>query len=125
MAIQINITLTKAGVVIPAGSIIKPNTTFPDDIIEREDDGKGAIISKTRIISMGLPHFPSKESFQSSFLQLGTVDQFPSGFGRPITEQEFESLSGPNALLIVEGWLKDWLEGYLGKGTCSIIDPYK
>lgn len=122
MAIQINVALTKAGVAISAGSMIKANTFFADDIIARDE--AGAITGKTRVLQMGFHHFPSRAAFQASPLEIGGVDQFPNGYGEPISDGNWALLSGPNALLVVEGWLKDWIESYLGAGTCTIIDPY-
>jgi hypothetical protein len=124
MAIQINVALTKAGVPIPTGSMIKANTFFADDIIARDEEGQGAITGKTRVLQMGFHHFPSRAAFQASPLEIGQVDQFPNGYGEPISDVNWALLSGPNALLVVEGWLKDWLENYLGAGTCTIVDPY-
>jgi hypothetical protein len=122
MAIKINRTLTKAGITIPAGSMLKSNTFFADDIIERNEEG--LITGKKRVLQMGFRHFPSKESFNNSPLEIGQVDQFPYGYGAEISDTNYAALSGPNALLVVQGILKDWLESKLGVGTCEIIDPY-
>ena len=122
MAIQINVALTKAGIPVPAGVMVKPNTFFADDIIERDE--RGVITGKKRILQMGFHNYPSREAFQNSPLEIGAVDQFPNGYGEPISDSNWDKLSGPNALLVVEGWLKTWNESYLGAGTCQIVDPY-
>jgi hypothetical protein len=122
MAIKINVQLTKAGITIPAGSMIKPSTSFPDDFIERDEAGN--ITGKKRILQMGFKHFPSKESFNTSPLEIGAVDQFDYGYGAEISDENWALLSGQNALLVVQGILKDWLESKLGVGTCEIINPY-
>lgn len=132
MAIQINVTLTKAGLPIPAGSMIKPSVEFPDDILKRDSEGKiqrdenGKVLNRTRVVRMVFRHYLSKADFQNSPKTIDQVDQFAPGFAKALSDDEFAALSAPgnNALLIVEGFLKDWLENQLGVGTCSHVDPY-
>ena len=123
MAIFINTTLTKDGLTIPAGSIIKPNTHFPADEWVQDELGEftGEFIRK---VSMDLIHYTSKADFQAFKNSIGECDQLPSHFIKVLDTDDYAALAGPNAFLTVETWLKDYLNDLLGAGICSIIDPY-
>ncbi len=122
MAILINTTLTKSGLTIPTGSIIKPNTHFVKD--ELGIDVNGAWDgTKIRRVTMDLVLYASKADFQALKEPIGRVNEFEGGFERVLSDSDWSDLSEDNALLTVETWLKDYLDVVLG-ATCSIIDPY-
>lgn len=125
MAILINVPLTKGGVIIPAGAMIKAATHFPKDQLGIDENGDWDG-TKVRRVTMDLTLYASKTDFQLLNSDLGEVDEFPPGFNKILTDDDWAALSGTNALLTVETWLKEWLEdeSRLGTDSCAIIDPY-
>lgn len=125
MAILISVQLTKSGITIPSGSMIKPATHFPKDTLGIDENGNWDG-TKVRRVTMDLSLYASKIAFQSLNEEIGEVDNFPSGFSKILDDTDWNDLSGSNALLTVETWLKEWLEdpARLGPGSCTIIDPY-
>ena len=124
MAIKINVELKRAGIIIPTSSMVKPNIHFPSDIIEKNDKKETTKIR--RFVSFDNILFSSKEAYNENPTEsIGYVDNFDSGHTKELTDSEFNELSGDgNALLIVEGWVKEYLESKLGAGTCEIISAY-
>lgn len=128
MAIKINVALTdQSGRAIPSGSVITADTYFPKPILnidEASGDWDGTV---TRPLEYGLPLFTSVADLQAlKGVIEGGCTEFPALYPKIMTQVEYDSLSGPDALLTVETWLKDWLEAFpaIGVGNCEIIDPY-
>lgn len=124
MAILINTALTKDGLDIPAGSMVKPNTHFPADewVLDDTDQPTGEVLKR---VTMDIVLYTSKADFQAYKNSIGSCDQLPAGYNKVLSVSDYSDLSGANAFLTVETWLKDYLETILGAGTCSIIDPYQ
>lgn len=121
MAVKINIALTKSGINIPTGTLIKPNTHFPPDV--KLYDENGDFEDYEQFVTMDLPIFASiAEYLKEGSLGLGMVDEFPPAFEKTITKAEAIQMMADGA--IVEVWLKDWLESILGADTCEILNPY-
>lgn len=128
MAIKINVALTdQSGRAIAAGSVITADTYFPKPILNIDEDTGNWDGTVTRPLEYGLPLFTSVADLQALKEEIaGGCTEFPALYRKIMTQAEFDSLSGPNALLKVETWLKDWLEAFpdIGVGNTEIIDPY-
>lgn len=122
MAVKNSVTLTaESGLTIPADNIIVPTVRFPKATLNLDANGNwdGTI---TRVVEYDLYVYLSVTSLQAldTFIQ-GGVKEFPSGYSKVMTPQEYADLLANGTL--AEIWLKDYIQGVIG-GTSTIIDPY-
>ena len=122
MAIQNTSTLTTVGgLTVPTLNLVVSAIHFPTPTLVVSEDGKwtGDIV---RPITYDLFVYQSKNEVQNpKGNNVGEVIEFPSGWQKNMTPNEYKSLLADGTL--AETWLKDYINGIIG-GTSNIIDPY-
>ena len=124
MAININAILTAgSGIPIAANSMLKPRIQFGADILSRDEnevyDG-----TYTRVMISDLSWlYMSKGAYQQSESNIiGAVQEFGTQYTKVMTEQEYLDLMADGSL--AEQWIISYLNGILGAGICTLVDPY-
>jgi hypothetical protein len=122
MATKINVVTNKSGISIPAGVVVVASIHFPTGNLIANEEGvfDGNI---DNVVTADLTPFANKGVYQESLGEnsLGSIDEMPSAFYRTLTEGDYTALAGANALGVVRGWIKDFIEEKVG-GTCEIVD---
>lgn len=124
MAINVNTVLTTlAGSPVSANSMIKPRLHFGNDILNRDEEG---VYDGTfeRIMTADLGFlYVSKADYQlDDSLFVGAVREFGTTFKKVMTGQEYTDLMVDGSL--AEQWIISYLNGILGAGICTLVDPY-
>lgn len=123
MAIQNSVALTDlSGRTVPADNVVVSAVHFPKATLNLDDNGvwDGTV---TRLITYDLFTYPAVANVQNpdDDYVLGGVKEFPSGWDKEMTPEEYTDLLANGTL--AEVWLRDYLQGIIG-GVSTIIDPY-
>ena len=123
MALELNKNLkTKSGLSIPTGNIIIASLHFPKAHLSIEENGDLKVV---RIITYDMFNYTSVEEVKNgendNYVQ-GGVQEFDSGYTKIMTPEEYEEILADGSL--AEVWLKNYIDGIMGAGTCTIINPY-
>lgn len=124
MALKLNKTLTtQSGLTLPVNNVITSATHFPFVIVNVGEDGNPDG-TYTRRITYDLRNYVSEADVikaGDNYVKGGVIE-FPAGYEKIMTEAEYNALLANGAL--AEVWLKDYIDGIMGAGTCTIFDPY-
>jgi hypothetical protein len=122
MAIQNTAVLTDlSGRPVPTNNIVISAVHFPKPTLNKNAQG-GWDGTVTRLITYDIFVYVSKATLQAldDFIQ-GGVREFPSGWQREMTEQEYLDILANG--MLAEVWLKDYINALIG-GTSTIVNPY-
>lgn len=125
MALKLNKSLTtKGGLNVPTNNIVTSALHFPYVTVNIDENGNPNG-TYTRRITYDLRNYMSEAELiknGDNYIQ-GGVAEFPSGYEKNMSDKEYTELLSNGAL--AEEWLKEYIDSIMGKGTCTIIDPYK
>ena len=121
MATKVNVITNINGIQIPSGLVIQNAVHFPAKELSRDENDN--LVVKV-YLKVDLIPFANKQTYQDSLGKgnLGKVDEIPSSYSRELSASDFSALSGANAFEVVETWIKDYLETFVGEGNCELID---
>jgi len=124
MALKLNKTLTtQSGLNVPVNNVITSALHFPFVIVNIDEDGNPDG-TYARRITYDLRNYASEADVRKAgdnFIQGGVIE-FPAGYEKIMTEQEYADLLADGSL--AEVWLQEYINGIMGAGTATIIDPY-
>jgi hypothetical protein len=124
MALKLNKTLkTVSGLTLPIDNVITSKLHFPFVIVDVDGEGNPDG-TYTRMITYDLRNYVSDAEVLlagDNFVK-GGVEEFPSGYEKIMTDQEYADLLADGSL--AEVWLKDYIDSIMGANTCTIFDPY-
>lgn len=121
MATKINTTTTKSGITIPSGLIVQDAVHFPVKQLSKDKDGN--VIKKSFVTADLIPFANEQVYFDTLGKEnLGKIDEIPTSFVKELTPEDYTALAGTNALGVVQGWIKDYIETFVGEGNCEIIE---
>jgi len=115
------ILTTTGGASIGANSIIVPVVKFHRAQFVPNDE-KGNPVEPERFVEFQLPLNKDLETFQADKNNIikGELNELPSFWIKSMSQAEYDSLKGNDALLVVQTWLKDHIESL--NVTCELID---
>lgn len=124
MALKLNKELnTKSGLPLPVNNVITSQLYSPFVIVNVDEDGNPDG-TYTRMLTYDLRNYKSETEVVKAgdnYVK-GGVEEFPSGYQKILTNAEYEALLADGSL--AEVWLKEYIDGIMGAGTCTIFDPY-
>lgn len=123
MGLQLNKTLTtQSGLTIPVDNVIISSISFP--IASLSIDQAGDLVV-TRRICYTLFNYISVAEIQKaendSYIKGGSIE-IPAGYEKIMTPAEYAAILADGSL--AEVWLKEYVDGIMGAGTATVIDPY-
>jgi hypothetical protein len=121
MALKLNKTLsTKSGLTLPINNVVTSALHFP--FVNVVDNGGST--SYIRKITYDLRNYISDAEVilvGDNFVKGGVIE-FGGGYEKIMTDQEYADLLADGSL--AEVWLKEYIDGIMGVGTCTIFEPY-
>jgi hypothetical protein len=124
MALKLNKTLsTQSGLTLPVNNVITSALHFPFVIVNVDEDGNPDG-TYTRRITYDLRNYVADADVikaGDNYVK-GGVTEFPTGYEKVMTDQEYADLLADGSL--AEVWLQEYIDGIMGAGTATIFDPY-